>query len=222
MSAADRLLYQLKSLGPVTTQGLAERLGITTMGARKHLLTLREQGLVECEQRVEGVGRPAQYWSLTGSGHARFPDRHAEMTVQLIGNVRTLFGEAGLEQLIAVREAEAERIYRERLAGSANLAERLARLAAVRSEEGYMAELIEEKEEGSWLLVENHCPICAAASSCQGFCRSELLLFRLCLGEEAVVERVEHLLSGARRCAYRIWPAMQWPGSGRPEAARLI
>jgi len=224
MSAADRLLYLLKSRGPVTAQTLAESLGVTSMGARKHLLALREQGLVDCEQRAEGVGRPAQYWSLTDAGHARFPDRHGELTVQLIGNVRALFGEAGLDKLIAAREAEAEQVYRARLAGAANLAERLARLAAIRNEEGYMAELIEEKEQGedSWLLVENHCPICAAASSCQGFCRSELLLFRLCLGEEAVVERVEHLLAGARRCAYRIWPAMAWPGRAGQRVSRSV
>jgi predicted ArsR family transcriptional regulator len=65
----------------------------------------------------------------------------------------------------------------------------------------------EPAAEGGWLLVEDHCPICAAATQCQGFCRSELALFRRCLGPEATVERTEHLLAGARRCAYRIRPA---------------
>jgi predicted ArsR family transcriptional regulator len=54
--------------------------------------------------------------------------------------------------------------------------------------------------------VENHCPICAAARACQGFCRSELALFEMLLAPARVV-RVEHLLEGARRCAYRITPA---------------
>ena len=61
-----------------------------------------------------------------------------------------------------------------------------------------------EKHGREWLLIEDHCPICAAASTCQGFCRSELALFRRCLGEEAEVDRSEHLLSGARRCVYRV------------------
>ena len=60
---------------------------------------------------------------------------------------------------------------------------------------------------GGWLLVEDHCPICAAATECQGFCRSELALFQRCLGPEARVERTEHLMAGARRCAYLIQPA---------------
>jgi predicted ArsR family transcriptional regulator len=54
------------------------------------------------------------------------------------------------------------------------------------------------------LLIEDHCPICAAATQCQGFCRSELALFQRCLGPGATVERTEHLLAGARRCAYRV------------------
>jgi predicted ArsR family transcriptional regulator len=58
--------------------------------------------------------------------------------------------------------------------------------------------------DGSWILAENHCPICAAARNCQGFCRSELSVFRAVLGPEVTVERVEHILAGARRCAYRI------------------
>lgn len=57
-----------------------------------------------------------------------------------------------------------------------------------------------------WLLIENHCPICAAAESCQQFCRTELALFQQLFAETATVSRVDHLLSGARRCAYKLVP----------------
>ncbi len=60
----------------------------------------------------------------------------------------------------------------------------------------------EEQADGTLLFIENHCPICAAAAACQGFCRAELTLFREVLG--AKVERTEHILNGARRCAYTI------------------
>ena len=56
----------------------------------------------------------------------------------------------------------------------------------------------------AWLLVEDHCPICAAAAICQGLCRSELEIFARCLGRDVQVERVEHVLAGGRRCAYRV------------------
>lgn len=63
-----------------------------------------------------------------------------------------------------------------------------------------------EDEEG-FMLYENHCPICAAASACQKFCRAELSVFSDVLGPETHIERIEHIVSGARRCAYRIRPA---------------
>ena len=58
--------------------------------------------------------------------------------------------------------------------------------------------------KGAFLLVENHCPICAAATACTGFCVTELDLFRAVLGPGAVVKRTEHIVAGDRRCAYRI------------------
>ena len=53
-------------------------------------------------------------------------------------------------------------------------------------------------------MIENQCPICAAATACQGLCRAELELFREVLGAETTVTRVDHILAGARRCAYQI------------------
>jgi len=41
---------------------------------------------------------------LTEAGNARFPDTHAQLTIKLIGSVRQLFGEAGLDKLITQRE----------------------------------------------------------------------------------------------------------------------
>ncbi len=205
---AERLLYQLKSRGPQPVASLAAACAITPMGAAKQLQLLQTQGLVEllAPQRADSqAGRPARLWQLTAAGHGRFPDRHGDLSVQLLGHLRELYGEAGLERLIARREQQMAEAYRARLQGARSLPERLRRLAALRAEEGYLARI--EPEPGSprrWLLIEDHCPICAAAESCAGFCRSELALFRQLLGPELQVERCEHLLAGARRCVYRI------------------
>src|SRR5919197_1532011 len=87
-----------------------------------------------------------------------------------------------------------------------SLEKKLKELARVRTEEGYMAE-VRPEGGGSYLLVENHCPICAAANACQGFCSTELDLFRSVLGAGVEVERVEHIVSGDRRSAHRVTPA---------------
>jgi predicted ArsR family transcriptional regulator len=78
-------------------------------------------------------------------------------------------------------------------------------LAERRTLEGYLAEAVADGD--GWLLVEHHCPICVAATSCQGLCRSELEVFQRALGDDVHVRREQHLLSGDTRCAYRISPA---------------
>ena len=202
----ERLLYQLKSRGPQSAATLAAACAITPMGAHKQLQALAGQGLVAFHDEPQGVGRPRRIWTLTDAGHGRFPDRHGDLAVQLLRHAAEHLGPHALDILIAAREAEAEQLYRHRLAPAGDLAERVRILAEVRQQEGYMARA-EPAADGGWLLVEDHCPICAAATQCQGFCRSELALFQRCLGPEVRVERTEHLLAGARRCAYRIRPA---------------
>ena len=201
----DRLLYQLKSRGPQPAAALAGALAITPMGAHKQLQSLQEQGLVSSRDEADGPGRPKRLWTLTAAGHARFPDRHADLAVQLIRQAAQVLGPDAVDRLIDAREQEQQAGYASALAGLASLGARVRKLAELRSREGYMARA--ERHGKAWLLVEDHCPICAAAAGCQGLCRSELRIFASCLGDGVQVERVEHVLAGARRCAYRITSA---------------
>lgn len=205
MNTSDRILFLLKTQGPKTAQQLAALLELTSMGARRHLEAAEEKGLVAFEDVAEKVGRPSRRWLLTDAGHARFPDRHADVTVSLIDGVKALFGDDALDRLIVSREAASEASYRDAIGAADALPERVAALARARDMEGYMAD-VATQPDGSLLLVENHCPICAAARACQNFCRSELEVFQRVLGPGCSVERTEHQLSGARRCAYRIVP----------------
>ena len=197
------MLYLLKSRGGQTAADAGKALGITTPGAQQQLARLAAQGLVRAQDRKQPRGRPKRYFILTDAGHARFPDRHADLTLDLLRATAEVFGERGLEQVIGYREARMLELYGAELDALETLEERVAALAELRSQEGYMAEW-ERDRDGSFLLVENHCPICAAAAVCQGLCRSELDIFRTVLGPEARVERTDHILAGARRCAYRV------------------
>jgi predicted ArsR family transcriptional regulator len=199
---AERVLVLLKTRGPQTAADLGPAMGITGEAARQQLVRLASDGLVAVTSEPRGVGRPTQLWSLTAAGHARFPDAHAELTANLIRTVRSELGEAVLDRLIDARAAESKAEYASTLEGAADLGEKVARLAQARTREGYMAE--SWAEEGGYVLVENHCPICVAASACPGFCRAELETFREVLGPGASVERTEHIVGGDRRCAYRV------------------
>ena len=201
-STPERLLYQLKTRGPQPAAALAGACAITPMGAHKQLQSLQEQGLVSAHDQVDGPGRPKRLWTLTPAGHARFPDRHGELAVQLIRQAAAVLGPQALDRLISAREREQQADYDAALSGLATLGARVRRLADIRAREGYMARA--EKDGKAWLLIEDHCPICAAAAACQGLCRSELQIFARCLGQGVRVERIEHVLAGGRRCAYRV------------------
>jgi predicted ArsR family transcriptional regulator len=205
--AEEGVLFHLKIRGPQTATQVARRLGVTAMAVRQHLYRLKDTGLVEFADERRRVGRPARVWRLTAAAADRFPDSHSDLTVEIIAAVRAAFGEAGMDKLLRERTRRQLDEYRTRLrpAGT-SIAKRAQALAEVRREQGYMAECT-KMPDGSILLAENHCPICAAASTCQGLCREELSLFRALLGDKARVERADHILAGARRCAYRITAA---------------
>lgn len=198
----ERALWILKTRGPQPVAAVAEQMEVTTEGARFHLLKLEKEGLVQSRSEARGRGRPKQIWSLTEKGHTRFPDTHADLTVNLIKMMRKTLGEDSVQEVVKANEQRTLARYREEMKDCDTLESRIARLADIRSREGYMAEY--EKDGEDYFLVENHCPICAAATICQGFCRAEMNIFRKVLGDDVQVERTQHIVSGARRCAYRI------------------
>jgi predicted ArsR family transcriptional regulator len=203
---ADRILHLLKTKGPATAASLARRLGVTPPAVRQHLQALERDGLLEHEDRAGQVGRPKRVWRTTRAADGRFPDSHAELAVALVASVRGSLGEQALARVVAERTRRQAVDYERRLPPRDRpLPERLAALAKIRRDEGYLA-AVETDGDGGLLLVENHCPICAAATACTGLCDGELDLFRRVLGPGVRVTRTEHLLAGARRCAYRVEP----------------
>jgi predicted ArsR family transcriptional regulator len=205
----------LKTEGPLGSQQLAGRLGLTAMAVRLHLYALQSEGLVTSEERPVPVGRPVKFWRLTREADRHFPEAYAELSVALIDAMQETFGAEGLDRVLDARCARQRADYSKRIRKADPLEKRLKELARIRTEEGYMAEV--GRDEGGLLLVESHCPICAAAEACRGFCSTELELFRTVLGPGVDVERVEHIVSGDRRCAYRVTPKA---GGRRPSARR--
>jgi predicted ArsR family transcriptional regulator len=201
--ARRSILDRLKQGGPQDANRLAKELEVTPMAVRQHLYELQTEGLVAFSEEPRPMGRPAKLWRVTPAADRFFPDRHEDLAVGLIGAVREAFGSRGLERLVAIRSERQLEAYRARIPARASLPRRLESLANIRSEEGYMAE-VRRQPDGSFLFVENHCPICAAATACTGLCSAELDVFRRALGADVEIARTEHIVSGARRCAYRV------------------
>lgn len=205
--AKRRLVERLKRIDSATAGDLAAELRLTDTAVRQHLDALEHAGYVR-RTAVEstGRGRPPVRWQLTAAAADVFPDRHAELTVELLEAVRAELGEGALERVLEARAGRQAHQYR-RLLDGGTLTERVHRLAEQRSREGYLAEVI---DSGTGIggpaltLVEHHCPIAAAAQSCGTVCRTELDVFQAALGDDVEVTRDQHLMAGDQRCAYRI------------------
>ncbi|MBF2050516.1 MAG: transcriptional regulator [Elainella sp. C42_A2020_010] len=192
----------LKQQGATDAQELAAHLGISAMAVRQHLYALQAEQLVTYHEEAREMGRPAKLWQLTPAADRLFPDGYADLTLSLLDSVKEAFGEAGLEQLLDVRTRHQLEAYQSAIPAQASLSQKLEALASLRTEEGYMAE-VQPLDKGTFLLIENHCPICAAATACTGLCARELEIFQRIL-LDAVVERTEHIIAGERRCVYRV------------------
>jgi predicted ArsR family transcriptional regulator len=196
----------LKTEGPTDSTQLAAKLGLTAMAVRLHLYALQEEKLVTHDSRPVPIGRPVKIWKLTPAADRLFPEAYAELSVALIDAMGDAFGATGMKQILEARLARQIAKYRGRMRPEGSLKEKLEDLARIRSEEGYMAELAGGGDGENFLFIENHCPICAAATVCKGFCATEIDLFHAVLGAEVQIDRCEHIVSGNRRCAYRIAP----------------
>ncbi len=197
-----QILNLLKRTGALDSAQLAAQLGVSAMAVRQHLYELQEQGLVTYHEQAGTVGRPAKQWQLTAAAAPFFPAGYAELTVSLLGSIQEAFGQAGIDKLLAIRMNQQVASYQARLNNDQTLRQKLETLAQIRSQEGYMAAVSEQ--DGDLLLVENHCPICEAAKSCVQLCNRELETFQAVLGKGVTVQRTDHILAGARRCAYRV------------------
>jgi predicted ArsR family transcriptional regulator len=205
LGTSKRQIVDRLKRADATVSELADILAMTEAGVRQHLDALAEHGLVESRTRPSaGRGRPPTVWALTDLAHDLFPDRHDDLTVDLIGAVRDALGDKGLQQVIEARGKAQQDAYARAIPKRGSLRARVEALARVRTDEGYLAEVVDDPDGNGVILVEHHCPICTAASACAGLCTSELQVFRKVLGDGVRVERTQHLLGGDRRCAYRV------------------
>lgn len=204
--AKDQILHVLKVQGAQTATALADELQVSPMAIRQHLQTLKAEQWVTYREERRPMGRPVKLWQLTEQSAERFPNRHADLMVDLLRSIQTVFGSDGVDKLVTERSQRQIQTYQSKLTDlvtEQNWQHQVRAIAQLRTQEGYMAEVIDQPD-GNLLLIENHCPICTAAQNCQQLCGAELEVFKAILGEAIAIERVEHILEGDRRCAYLV------------------
>jgi len=190
---------ELKGAQPLTAKDLASRLGISLNAVRHHLKELDAEGLIEYERQHRGVGAPAFAYRLSAAGYALFPRRYEATLTELLDYVVRREGRAAAVAVLEARYQALTRRVQEELAG-ATPAERMAAIAQLLSDEGYMAE--GSASSGTGTLIEHNCAIQAVAERFPEICAAEARFLAAALGAE--VDRREHILSGCSACEYQV------------------
>jgi DeoR family transcriptional regulator, suf operon transcriptional repressor len=198
------VLYAVRRRGEATSQQVAEQLDITVSGARQHLSALARDGLVEATELPSPTakrGRRTLVYAATDAADAYFPKAYGELTNELLGYVADTDG-ALLDDLFAKRREHRIANAQARLAKKRTLGAKVAELTRILDEDGYLASW-EKMGPGVYRIVEHNCAIWAVAERYGQACTSELEFIRTVL-DGAEVERVQHMIAGARRCAYEV------------------
>lgn len=207
-----KILLELKRSQLLTARELAHSIGVSLNAIRHHLKELETASLIQYERQNRGVGAPAFAYTLTPSGNAIFPRRYEATLTELLDHV---VAHEGRETAVAVLEARYDALTR-RLQDelvNATPAERMAAVARLLSEEGYMAEGTASSHGGT--LIEHNCAIQAVAERFPEICAAEARFLAAVLG--AQVDRQGHILSGCSACEYRVrFTPKDAAGAGEP------
>lgn len=201
-STRRMIMTLLKMKGPLTISALAEELGITEMGVRRHVLQLEQESLVRTKVVRQAMGRPMHVYSLTERAEDHFPKSYHNLALELL---RELDHGSGVDAVNMLFEGRKRRMFAQYspLMQSRELEERVAELSTIQNAGGYMAEWSKE-EDGSYTLREYNCPIRQVAAQYRKACQCEQHLFEELL--EAKVTRSECMAEGGQCCRYAITP----------------
>ena len=197
-----RILGHLKRRGDASIPELAAAFGLSVETVRSQMKGLLDRGLVaRTDARRNGPGRPEQVFSLTEAAEVFFPSRDAEVLKGLAAFLR----DEGRHDLLVRYLERSARARRDRalarLEGREGK-ERLEEAARILSEEGYMAEVVDDAKGVRSRLRLCHCPLRELVRETSAPCKAEIGFVRALVGEK--LARVEYLPDGDGACTYAV------------------
>lgn len=203
-----RVLRLVASTGPTTAPALADRLGLTRAGVRRHLAELVDDGFIEEREVSRGAeparrGRPAKHYVITARGHAVLPTGYAQIAAQAIGYLAQVAGDEGVERFARERAERLEERYGPtvRAAGESSL-DRADALAALLASDGYAASARPVEGRATLQLCQGNCPVQDVAAEYPQLCEAETAAFSRLLGVH--VQRLSTIASGGHVCTTNI------------------
>jgi predicted ArsR family transcriptional regulator len=184
-----------------TVSDLAEKLGLTSNAVRLHLSALERDGLVEAHgTRREWTGKPATVYRTTTDAESLFPKPYHVVLSELLSELERA---QPAEDVRRTMRAIGKRLAAGRQSDAPELRSRAEHAAAVLSELGGVAEVVEE--DGGQLRLQGYgCPLGEVTARHPVACELAEALVSELVGARAI----ECCDRGERpRCAFQITPA---------------
>jgi predicted ArsR family transcriptional regulator len=201
LSPAQRqVVIALKRRGEASAEELAEVLGISASGVRQHLAALRVAGVVASRQERGGPGRPTDLYRSIDLVEAMIPKASISLSIELLKHIEE--EDPHLVSRIFTRRRHRRVEQAQTQVAGKNLDEKIAYLASMLDEEGYLADF-KKLPDGAYRMTLHSCAIWGVASQYAEACATELEFLREVL-PETQIERVAHKVAGAFACGYEI------------------
>ncbi len=203
----ERVLGLIVSQGPVTAAEIAERLGVTPAGIRRHLTHLDEAGhIVEHEvpgTHDRGRGRPARAYVATAAGQHALGGAYATVAVDALNYLRD---QGSLDDFVEMESRRLDEALTSAIDPSAPLDDRIRTVADVLNDRGYAASVRPLPGGYAIQLCQGHCPVQTVAEAAPEWCEEETRTLARVLGVH--VQRLSTLAGGAHVCTTNIPLAM--------------
>lgn len=153
------VLEELKRTGGMPVSDLSRKIGGSYMAVKTHCEELTKAGYVIRTRlpRAE-VGRPEIFYSLASKSDALFPEAGLEFTLELLAELKQLYGESGPEKLLFQYFQRRQEQWAKPLEKLATPAEKAAKLVKLREKSGCVCQC--ECEPGNSVrIIDLHNPL---------------------------------------------------------------
>ena len=206
----ERVARTLLQVGPATAADLADTLGMTSAGVRRHLATLMDEGLVVAHDRApygptpkRGRGRPSAVFTLTETGRAACDQADDGLALTALRFMADTYGAAAVEAFAVDRARRLTLVDAVTADGEPVASLTPEQLATVLSQAGYAAE-VEPLGDVAVQLCQHHCPVIDAAREFPVLCEAETTELARVLGRH--VTRLATLAHGDAVCTAVLAP----------------
>ena len=196
-STRDRILQTLLRRPRLSTNELAEAVGINPISVRHHLTNLQVESLVTADEERHGVGRPRLVYFLTEDGLEKFPTRYLRLTTRILTQMKDKFSQPMVSEMFKELATTMAGEHASELK-DLKVEDRLEVMKHVLADEGFVVEW--EKQGSQYLIHEITCPYLQVGQSHPEVCTVDQTLISTMLAVPA--NKIQCILSGANHCTY--------------------